>query len=227
MRTFLWMVLVASLSCCGTAPVTAEGRVALSFDDGPDTDLTPKVLNYLAAYGFKATFCLVGKRVRDNPAIVARIYAEGHELCNHTYNHAQLTRNNVKWQVGDTDGALADALGIPGYKAPVLRAPGGNIRSVGDCYDGRPFVGWGKWNDKHERFDDIEDTNDWKYRSVSHTTSIAVHARPDSIVLMHDIHKSTIAALPGILARLKEKGTVGVRVSDVWHSSCGTLQASR
>lgn len=226
MRNVLGLALCVLLSCCSTAPVTAGGRVALSFDDGPDRVLTPLLLDMLHEQGVKATFCLVGQRVRDNPAIVARIYAEGHELCNHSWNHPMLTRRNVASQIARTDEAIAAAIGRSGYKTPILRAPGGYTHAVGNCYDGRPFVGWGKWTGRG--FDDGEDTNDWKYRSVSHTTSVAAQARSGAIVLMHDIHASTVRAVPGILKRLSERGVSLVTVSDVWQSSCGgSQQAAR
>ena len=62
-------------------------QVALTFDDGPDPRLTPRLLDLLAAAGVKATFCLIGRKAAAHPGIVARIAAEGHTLCNHSWSH--------------------------------------------------------------------------------------------------------------------------------------------
>jgi len=65
----------------------ATGRVALTFDDGPDEEFTPRVLELLAGAGQRATFFVVGERVRRHPELARRIVAEGHELGNHTLDH--------------------------------------------------------------------------------------------------------------------------------------------
>ena len=61
--------------------------VFLTFDDGPDKRFTPKILDQLKRFNAKATFFVVGKRVRQYPAIVKRIVDEGHDIGNHTFNH--------------------------------------------------------------------------------------------------------------------------------------------
>ena len=66
---------------------TGTDAVALTFDDGPDPVNTPLILDLLKQQGVKATFCLVGFRARDNPDLVRRIVAEGHTLCNHSWQH--------------------------------------------------------------------------------------------------------------------------------------------
>lgn len=70
--------------------LTKKGKrksIALTFDDGPHPKYTPKILDILNEYDVKATFFLVGKRARQNPAIVRRIFKEGHDIGNHTYSH--------------------------------------------------------------------------------------------------------------------------------------------
>ena len=67
---------------------TGTKAVALTFDDGPDRTYTPRMLDLLKANGVKATFCLVGKQAKAYPELVRRIVAEGHTLCNHTYDHS-------------------------------------------------------------------------------------------------------------------------------------------
>lgn len=67
---------------------TDEPVVALTFDDGPDEQMTPKVLDVLKKHDIKATFFLVGERVRSHPHLVKRMLAEGHTVGNHTYSHS-------------------------------------------------------------------------------------------------------------------------------------------
>ncbi len=62
-------------------------RIALTFDDGPHAKYTPKILDILKNFDTKATFFLVGRRARQNPGIVKRIFKEGHDIGNHTYSH--------------------------------------------------------------------------------------------------------------------------------------------
>ena len=63
---------------------TGENLMALTFDDGPDPDWTPRLLDLLARHGAKATFFMVGSRAARHPELVARVAAEGHEIGNHT-----------------------------------------------------------------------------------------------------------------------------------------------
>ena len=65
--------------------------LALTFDDGPSPEYTPRILDLLAEYHAKATFFVVGKAVQQYPDVIARIRSAGHTLANHTYSHAQLT----------------------------------------------------------------------------------------------------------------------------------------
>jgi len=71
----------------GSMTVTGTASVALTFDDGPDPVNTPKILNLLQRNEVKATFCVVGTQVRAHPGLVCRIVAEGHTLCNHSWQH--------------------------------------------------------------------------------------------------------------------------------------------
>ena len=68
----------------------AGRKVALTFDDGPDPEQTPRVLDLLAAHGAKATFFLIGERAARAGALVRRIAAAGHDLGNHTWSHRSL-----------------------------------------------------------------------------------------------------------------------------------------
>ncbi len=66
------------------------GKIALTFDDGPDPEWTPQILDILKAKHVKATFFIIGANAEANPGLIQRILAEGHELGNHTYTHPNL-----------------------------------------------------------------------------------------------------------------------------------------
>ena len=66
------------------------GKLALTFDDGPDPEWTPQILDILKAKGVKATFFVIGANAESNPDLVQRIVAEGHEVGNHTFTHPNL-----------------------------------------------------------------------------------------------------------------------------------------
>ena len=64
-----------------------RGKLALTFDDGPDPDWTPKILDILKAKGVHASFFIIGENAEANPDLVQRIVAEGHDVGNHTFTH--------------------------------------------------------------------------------------------------------------------------------------------
>jgi peptidoglycan/xylan/chitin deacetylase (PgdA/CDA1 family) len=87
---------------------------ALTFDDGPDPEYTPRVLDILGAQGVKGTFFLIGKRVAAAPALARRIAEEGHDLGNHTWSHRSLWLcgpRETERQVSRGHAAVADAAG--------------------------------------------------------------------------------------------------------------------
>jgi peptidoglycan/xylan/chitin deacetylase (PgdA/CDA1 family) len=113
----------------GSLRGTGTDAVALTFDDGPDPVNTPKLLDVLKAHGVKATFCVVGHRARDNPAVIARIHAEGHTFCNHTWQHLESFDDRddayVAWDLKATNQAILAA--APGAKIKYWRAPYANF----------------------------------------------------------------------------------------------------
>ncbi len=104
--------------------------VALTFDDGPDPEVTPRVLDLLAASGAAASFFCIASRARAHPALLRRIVAEGHRVENHTLTHprhfALLMGRALRREVADAQALLADVSGVPPswFRAPMgLRSP--------------------------------------------------------------------------------------------------------
>lgn len=107
-----------------------EEKIAyLTFDDGPNTSVTPKILDILKDKDIKATFFVIGKNVEEHPEIVKRAYEEGHYIANHGYSHnnANLYKNKENFinEIKKTDKAIGEAIGIEDYCSYVFRFPNG------------------------------------------------------------------------------------------------------
>ncbi len=183
---------------------TAAGCVALTFDDGPHPTLTPRLLAILAAEDVRATFFLVGQRVQAWPQIARAMRQAGHELGNHSWSHPQLTgleNDAIRREISRTDAAILAAAGV---RPAIIRLPydasSARVRSLMD----RPIIFW-----------DV-DTQDWlNLRAAQITANAIAHARSGSIVLMHDIHPSTITAIRPMIQGLRARGLRFVTVSEL------------
>jgi peptidoglycan/xylan/chitin deacetylase (PgdA/CDA1 family) len=121
--------------------------VCLTFDDGPDADWTPQVLDLLAAAQVHATFFMIGKQVRRWPELARRVAAEGHEVANHTFSHRHpwwMSTRAARDEVRDGTRALSDVLGI---EPRFYRAPHGRRRRcmTEEAHGaGQAVVGWNR-----------------------------------------------------------------------------------
>jgi len=182
--------------------------IALTFDDGPEQKLTPKLLDLLAAHGIKVTFFVIGQNVTEHPDIVARAAREGHEIGNHSWSHPNLGKMSdeaVRRQLRQTDDAIKEATG---QRPTLMRPPYGSLserqkRWIHDEF-GYRIVLW-----------DV-DPLDWKRPGPSVVCHrIVAETRPGSIVLSHDIHPGTIEAMHATLDQLEAKGFKFVTVSQL------------
>ncbi|NEC85059.1 polysaccharide deacetylase family protein [Streptomyces sp. SID12501] len=176
--------------------------VALTFDDGPAVPETATLLTYLAKYRARVTFFTVGQNVAAHPELVRAEARAGHEIGNHSWNHPDLTRltpAQISSQLTRTSAAIKAATG----KAPTLfRPPYGAVNATVKAATTLSPVLW-----------DV-DTEDWKYPDAAKVarTVITKTGRND-VVLMHDIHPTSVAAVPEILRTLTASGYHFVTVS--------------
>lgn len=101
----------------------------LTFDDGPTSTITPKILDILKSQDIKATFFVIGKSVDTYPEIVKRAYEEGHYIANHGYNHNNSilykSKKSFIQEIKKTDESIGKAIGIPNYCSHIFRFPNG------------------------------------------------------------------------------------------------------
>ena len=177
--------------------------VALTFDDGPNPQTTPVALELLKKYNAKGTFFMVGHAIEGNEDLVKRVVAEGHQLGNHSWDHPVLTSislEKAKKEINDTTEALKKA---SGQDVHIMRPPYGAINGAIQAAVDQSFILW-----------DI-DTLDWKNRNTASIMKEVRKAQPGSIILMHDIHQTSIDALPSILQYLTEQGFEMVTVEEL------------
>ncbi|PWD51341.1 hypothetical protein C8046_12395 [Serinibacter arcticus] len=180
--------------------------VAITFDDGPGSE-TPRLLQILADHQARATFYLVGSRVGKNAATAKAIVDAGHALGNHTWNHPDLTTVDPATRASEiarTSQAILEATGrVPTTMRPPYGAIDDAVRA--DLVaDGLPAILW-----------DV-DSLDWRSKDAVRTTEeVMAHVRPGSIVLLHDIHASTVDAVPAILDQLAAQGYTFVTVDQL------------
>jgi peptidoglycan/xylan/chitin deacetylase (PgdA/CDA1 family) len=182
--------------------------IAMTFDDGPSAENTPRLLEILKQRNIKATFFLIGQNVAANPDIVRRILAEGHEVGNHSWTHPQLSKlsdDRVTAEITKTQDAIKDA---SGYSPTLLRPPYGAITPRQREWIANQFglniILWSV------------DPFDWKRPGASVITQrILSQVRPGAIILSHDIHKQTVDAMPATLDALIAKGYKFVTVSQL------------
>jgi len=190
-------------SCNVDAPV-----IAMTFDDGPAPGQTDRLLDMLKERNIRATFFVLGQSVAANPEIIRRMAAEGHEIGNHSWDHKAFTKlgaDSVASQINRTNAAIEQA-GAPLPK--IMRMPYGATNSslnrrMNEEF-GQKVIMWSL------------DPLDWKYRSSARVTKeILQNVRPGSIVLAHDIHATTVNAMPGTLDGLIAKGYRFVTVTEL------------
>lgn len=185
----------------------AYREVALTIDDGPHSGTGDRILDILKREHVRATFFVVGVRMKQRPDLVRRMFAEGHEVGNHTLDHLRLdslTPRQARHEINDNDITLCR---IAGRHFRLLRPPGVRyndqvVRVARDL--NYQIVSWGV-----AAKDFLEVPPDY---IVSRVLKGTING---SVILLHDDYPETVAALPRIIAALKREGFRFVTVSEM------------
>ncbi len=208
-------------------------KIALTFDDGPDREWTPQILDVLKKYKVPATFFDIGVNVESMSDLVAREYDEGHEVGNHSFTHPDLgtvSKSRSRLEINLTQMAIEGATGHssvlfrPPYNAdsepetpeqldPVVMADQLGYITVGenvDPLDWNPTITLDNGKSRPRTAKDIEDfvVQDLRRRAGTDDEG--------NIVLLHDAggdRSQTVEALPGLIERLRSEGYEFVSVS--------------
>ena len=188
--------------------------VALTYDDGPG-GRTPELLDMLAAHDAKATFFVTGLPVMEHPWTVRRAYAEGHEIANHTLDHPDLATIGEGAARRNLEATQALIYRETGYTMDLMRPPYGSTNDALARVTEELGLAQIIWS---------VDTNDWRDREVDVVAERALDGGADgAIILLHDIHDSTIDASRIIIRELDERGYTMVTVSQL----LGTTEPGR
>lgn len=178
--------------------------VALTFDDGP-SEYTDELLDELAQVQAPATFFVLGRNVSKYPKTLERMVSDGHQIGSHSYAHQDittLTREGIEHEVDWTIEAIQEAAGVT---PTVFRPPYGAQGAVYNRLIPAPLVLW-----------DV-DTLDWSHHDPAQTIAITLdEAQPGSVILLHDIHQTSVAAVPELVQKLRDQGYTLVTIDELF-----------
>ncbi|WP_425806293.1 polysaccharide deacetylase family protein [Desulfitobacterium sp. Sab5] len=179
---------------------TSEKKVALTFDDGPDGSVTPKILDTLSRYHVNANFFFIGQNAKAYPAIVKRAFNEGNLVLNHSYSHPQFTQKSeafITHELDQTDTLLKTLTGsTPEFIRPPYGIVTDQVLNVAKAR-GQKLIIWST------------DTLDWSQKEKENIVqNVLLNVRPGEIILMHSNgdKQATAEALPAIIEGLQAKG---------------------
>jgi polysaccharide deacetylase family sporulation protein PdaB len=187
---------------------TSQKIIALTIDDGPNSKVTPEILNILKAKHVRATFFVLGENVEHYPKLLAQEVKDGHEIGIHTYSHPSLTKLGPQ-KIAEEMDKSEKAIAANAPKPTLFRPPGGfyNHQVIEAAHQkGYTVVLWSV------------DPKDWSCPPTSQVVERVLHdSKPGGIILLHDgqYPLPTPQALGTIIDRLREQGYEFVTVSEL------------
>lgn len=180
-----------------------DKMIALTFDDGPGP-YTDELIDGLEKLNAKASFFLVGEKIKSYPDTVAKIARNGHLVGNHTYSHIKLTAlspDEIKKEIDKTNEEIK---AITGEAPQFFRPPFGRYNSDTLNYVDMISVRWSK------------DTIDWKYEDEERLYRYLIKNADDGeIFLMHDVEKTTVKGVLRAIETLQKQGYKFVRADEL------------
>ena len=181
----------------------SKPMVALTFDDGPSI-YTDEILETLKKYNSNASFFVLGNKIDAHSSTIIKMYQNGNEIGNHSYNHRSLTKLSKLEQIEQIDKTQELVKKYTGFTPIYLRPTYGSVNKSLRNNTSLDIVLWNI------------DTKDWKYKNVNKIVDNALKDVKDgSIILMHDTYKRTSEAVKIIVPKLIENGYQLVTISEL------------
>jgi peptidoglycan-N-acetylglucosamine deacetylase len=194
---------------------TGRGQVALTFDDGPDPETTPKILEALRQRDYKATFFVIARKVEQHPALVAAILQAGHELGLHGYEHDRLTAWRAPSRiVTDIRKAQEVLLQLTGQRVFWYRPPIGHVSPRTAVAVRKADVELVAWSVRC--VDGLRNRNPLRV-----TARVERKLHDGAIVMLHDASEhgdfvpATVRCIEAILDSVSRRGYVSVTLSQL------------
>lgn len=190
--------------------------IALTFDDGPHSAVTARILNTLEKHGAKATFFVVGNRVGSCKSVLKRAHNMGCEIGSHTWSHKNLTKLTVA-QMQEEMKKSADAISaVTGVPVKLMRPPEGGYNDTVKKNIQYPLIMWSV------------DSKDWKNRDAKKNYDAIMSTVFDgAIILMHDLYPATAETVEKLIPDLIAKGYKFVTVSELMEARGYNLQKGK
>lgn len=183
--------------------IQIKPKIALTFDDGPNQRITPKILDVLDEYNVKATFFMIGEQIPKNQDIVKRILLSGHQIGNHTFTHRNITKLSEEELIEElrkTDEQLATF----NYISTVFRPPYGSYSKTVASKIDKTLITW-----------DL-DSRDWELLDAQKVyNKVLKEVKENEIILMHDMYESTYEAVKKLIPELLDEGYEFVTVDEL------------
>ena len=190
------------------------GKIALTFDDGPDPQWTPQILKILKAENIKATFFVTGEKAIGQPGLLRRMVREGHDIGNHTYSHPDLSHTSPDWVRVELNSTQRIVQAYTGRSMRLFRAPFFGDAEPTTDNEIEPALLAQKMG--YTNVGLHVDSEDWQRPGVNaiiKNVMDGVHSDDadysGQVVLMHDAggeRSETIAALPQVIHKLRAEG---------------------
>lgn len=190
--------------------------VALTFDDGPSAATTPRLLDILREKQVPATFFVVGMMAERAPEVLKRERAEGHEIASHSTSHRSLATMSIEEIRADTRWMSEMSKRIAGEEVELVRPPYGAINDTVRNAAQQPMILWSV------------DPRDWRDKDAETVrTRVREGVYDGAIILLHDIHATSVDAVPEIIDDLRAEGYEFVTVSELAEARGVKLEAGK
>lgn len=208
--------------------INGKEKIAyLTFDDGPNVSVTPKILDILKAEDVKATFFVIGKHVEEHPQIVKRAYEEGHYIANHGYDHNNTilykSEESFIEEIKKTDRAIGKAIGKDDYCAYVFRFPNGYMSPLNKSEKKNAVIWLSKINYTYIDWNSLNNDSMKKYTKEQLLDNLKKSSKNKDtlVILMHDTKdvSDSSTVLEDSIDYLKSQGYVFKNFYDLIYSN--------